>query len=85
MGADTGTFIRVTQTFREVETTGKLFWFLGLVIITLLVTEGVELNSGPPTGQEKIEQILTHVRNQEKDFKVIKIFLEFHNLEIKVK
>jgi hypothetical protein len=49
--------------------------------MTLLLIEGVELNPGPPAGQEKIDQILTHVRNQE-ECKVIKTLLESHNQKI---
>jgi hypothetical protein len=47
----------------------------------------VDLNQGPAVEQEKLDQILTHVRNQERERerenKVIKKLLETHNHEIK--
>jgi hypothetical protein len=35
--------------------------------MVLLVLEGVELNPGPRLEQEKVDQILTHVTNQERE------------------
>jgi hypothetical protein len=61
---------------------GRQCWFVGLVIMVLLVVGRVELNPGPTVEQEKIDQILTHVRNQEKESKVIKQLLESHKDEI---
>jgi hypothetical protein len=46
---------------------GNQCWFVGLVIMVLLVVGDVELNPGPTVEQEKLDQILTHVRNQEKE------------------
>jgi DNA repair ATPase RecN len=51
------------------------------VITVLLVIGGVELNPGPPVCQGKIDQILAHLRNQEKS-KRIKSLLESHKQEI---
>jgi chromosome segregation ATPase len=50
--------------------------------MVMLVTGGVEVNLGPLVEQEKIDQILTHVRNQEKESNVIKSLLESHNQEM---
>jgi hypothetical protein len=58
---------------------GSQIWFLGLVIMVLLVTGGVELNPGPLVNQGKIDQILAHVRHQEKESNWIKGLLECHN------
>jgi hypothetical protein len=58
---------------------GNQIWFLGLVIMVLLVTGGVELNPGPPVDQGKTDKILAHVRHQEKESKWIKGLLESHN------
>jgi hypothetical protein len=35
--------------------------------VVLLVVGGVELNPGPTVEQEKLDQIVTHVRNQERE------------------
>jgi hypothetical protein len=45
---------------------GNQCWFVGLVIVVLLVVGGVELNPGPTVEQENLDQIVTHVRNQER-------------------
>jgi hypothetical protein len=47
-------------------------WFLGVVVAVLLVMGGVEVNPGPQVEQEKIDQILVYVKNQEKESKIIK-------------
>jgi hypothetical protein len=60
---------------------GNQCWFVGLVIMVSLVVGGVELNPGPTVEEEKVDQILTHVRNQERESKVIKKLLETHNHE----
>jgi hypothetical protein len=60
-------------------------WFVGLVMMALLVVGGVELNPGPAVKQEKLDQILTHVRNQEREREREqgdKKLLERHNHEI---
>jgi hypothetical protein len=49
-------------------------WFWGLVLIVMLVIGGVEVNPGPPVEQEKIDQILIHMQNQEKESKSGKKF-----------
>jgi hypothetical protein len=41
---------------------------LGVVVAVLLVIGGVEVNPGPPAEQGKIDQVLTYVRNQEKEW-----------------
>jgi hypothetical protein len=46
------------------------------------VIGGVEANLGPPVEQEKIDQILIHMQNQEKESKTIKNLLETHNQEM---
>jgi hypothetical protein len=57
----------------KVDTDGWQTWFWGLLLIVLLVIGGVEANLGLPVEQEKIDQILIHMRKQEKESKVIKI------------
>jgi hypothetical protein len=42
-------------------------WFFGLVVAVLLVIGGVEANSGPQVEEGKIDQILSYVKNQEKE------------------
>jgi hypothetical protein len=49
----------------KVHTVVRQIWFLGLVAMALLAVWGVLLNVGLPVGQEKTDQILVHVRNQE--------------------
>jgi hypothetical protein len=53
-------------------------WFLGLEVAILLVIGGVEANPGPQVEQGKIDQILSYVKNQEKESKVIKQIVELH-------
>jgi hypothetical protein len=57
-------------------------WFIGLVTVILLVIGGVEVNPGPQVEQAKIDQILTYVKNQEKESKVIKHMVEAHKQEM---
>jgi hypothetical protein len=52
---------------------GSLIWFMGQVIMVLLVT-GVKLSPGPPADQGKIERTVAHVRNQEKEIKGLKVY-----------
>jgi hypothetical protein len=47
--------------------------FLGLVIAILLAIGGVEANPGPQVDQGNIDQILSYVKNQEKESKEIKM------------
>jgi chromosome segregation ATPase len=46
------------------------------------VIGGVEANLGPSVEQEKFDQIITHMRNQEKETKVMKNLLESYNQEM---
>jgi hypothetical protein len=87
-GVDIGTYWARIGTFRvsSVKKTaatqevmeGNQWWFVGLVIMILLVVGRVELYPGPTVEQEKLEQILTHVRyrarerERERESKVIK-------------
>jgi hypothetical protein len=91
-GVDSGTYRARIDTFRvsSVKKTaatqevmeGNQCLFVGLVIMVSLVVESVELNPGPTVEEEKLDQILTHVRNQEeRESKVIKKLLEMHNHE----
>jgi hypothetical protein len=57
-------------------------WFFGLVVAVLLVIGGVEANPGPQVEQGKIDQILSYVKNQEKESKVIKQMVELHKQEM---
>jgi hypothetical protein len=57
-------------------------WFLGLVVAVLLVIGGVEANPGSQVEQGKIYQILSYVRNQVKESKVIKQMVELHKQEM---
>jgi hypothetical protein len=57
-------------------------WFIGLVTAVLLVIGGVEVNPGPQAEQTKIDQILTYVKNQEKEIKAIKNMVEAHKKEM---
>jgi hypothetical protein len=66
----------------KVETDGWQTWFWGSVLIVLLVIGGVEENPGPSVEQEKFDQIITHMRNQEKETKVMKNLLESYNQEM---
>jgi hypothetical protein len=78
MGVDIGTYwarigtfivmspVKKTADTREVME-GNQCWFVGLVIMVLLVVGDTELNPGQTMGQEKIDHILTHVRNQERE------------------
>jgi hypothetical protein len=62
-----GTFVvKKTAATQEVME-GNQCWFVGLVIMVLLAVGGVELNPGPTGDQEKLDQILTHARNQERE------------------
>jgi hypothetical protein len=45
---------------------GSQIWFMGQMIMALLVISGVELNPEPPADQQKIVHILEHVRKQKK-------------------
>jgi hypothetical protein len=56
-------------------------WFFGLVVAVLLVI-GAEANPGPQVEQEKIDQILSYVKNQERESKVIKQMVELHEQEM---
>jgi hypothetical protein len=40
-------------------------WFLGDILIMLLVVRGVDLNPGPQSEQDKLDQILAYMRSQE--------------------
>lgn len=55
----------VTQAaaIHAMEITGELSSLLGLVIVTFVVTGGLELRPGPSTEQDMMDQILTHERN----------------------
>jgi hypothetical protein len=64
----------------KVEMDGWQTW--GYMLMVMLVIGGVEANLGLPVEQEKIYKILTHMQNQEKEFKVIKHLLESHNQEM---
>jgi uncharacterized protein YukE len=57
-------------------------WFIGLVVVILIVTGGVEMNPRLQIKQVKIDQILAYVKNQEKESKVIKQMLESHKQEM---
>jgi hypothetical protein len=57
-------------------------WFLGVVVAILLVIGGVEANPGPKVDQEKIDQILVYVKNQEKESKIIKQMVTLHKQEM---
>jgi hypothetical protein len=59
-----------------------IMWFLGVVVAVLLVIGGVKVNPGPPAEQGKIDQVLTYVRNQEKESKIIKQMVELHKQEM---
>jgi hypothetical protein len=68
-----GTFygVRMRMTLRgSKEVDGKI-WFIGLVLAVLLVVGGVEMNPVPQAELDKIDQILAHVKNQERETKVI--------------
>jgi hypothetical protein len=93
VGVDIGTYRTRIGTFRvsslkktavtHVVMEGNQCWFVGLVMMALLVVGGVELNPGPAVKQEKLDQILTHVRNQEREREQgDKKLLERHNHEI---
>jgi hypothetical protein len=66
----------------KVGTDGWQTWFWGFVLIVSLVIGGVEANPGPSVEQDKFDQIITHMRNQEKESKVIKNLLESYNQEM---
>jgi hypothetical protein len=51
-------------------------------MVLLVVVGGTELNPGPTMGQENIDHILTHERNQERE-QGNKKLLETHNHEIR--
>jgi hypothetical protein len=53
------------------------------MVMVFFVTGGVELNSGLPVDQGKIDQILMCVWNKENESKGIRSLLEIHNQEIK--
>jgi hypothetical protein len=57
-------------------------WFPGLILMVILVIGGVELNSDPPSEQDKLDQILAHMRNQECERKAIQKCLETHSQEM---
>jgi hypothetical protein len=57
-------------------------WFIGLVTAVLLVIGGVEVNPGPQAEQTKIDQILTYVKNQERESKAIKNMVEAYKKEM---
>jgi hypothetical protein len=57
-------------------------WIIEIVTVILLVIGGVEVNPGPQAEQAKIDQILTYVKNQEKESKVIKQMVEAHKKEM---
>jgi hypothetical protein len=70
-----GTFIvksTVNKAATQEVTEGIQCWFVGLVIMVLLVVSGVELNPGPAMEQDKTDKISRHMRNQERESKVIK-------------
>jgi hypothetical protein len=71
--------VKKTTATQEV-TEGKHGRFVGLVMMVLLAAGGVELNPGPTVEQEKIDQILTHMRNQERESKVIKSFWRLNHV-----
>jgi hypothetical protein len=93
MGVDIGTYHARIGSFAasytrknttkglKVEMVGWKTWFWGLLQIVMLVIGGVEVNPGPPAEQEKTNQILIHMRNQEKDSKVLNL-LQTHNQEM---
>jgi hypothetical protein len=80
IGTFYGTCIRMK--LRGSEKVGGTSWSIGLVISVLLVVGVVEVNSGLQTELEKSDQILTNVKNQEKETKSINGLLEAHDNEI---
>ena len=56
-------------------------WFLGL-ILKLLVVGRVEIDLDIPSKQDKLDQILACMRNQESENKAIRKLLETHSLEM---
>jgi hypothetical protein len=46
--------------------TGRWNLVSGLLVMVLLVTGGVKLITGPPVDQVNTDQVLAHVRDQEK-------------------
>jgi hypothetical protein len=51
---------------------GKSDLVFGLLVMVLLVIGGVEVDLGQQLEQVKIDQILAHVKNQEKESKARK-------------
>lgn len=47
--------------------------------MVMVVIGEVEVHVGPPVEQEKIDQILTNMKNQEKEPNLIKNVLETHS------
>jgi Na+-transporting methylmalonyl-CoA/oxaloacetate decarboxylase gamma subunit len=54
-------------------------WFWSLLLMVMVVIGEVEVHVGPPVEQEKIDQILTNMKNQEKEPNLIKNVLETHS------
>jgi hypothetical protein len=67
---------------REQNDSESKVWFLGLVIMALLVIGGIQLNPGQQVQLAKIDQILSYIKNQEKENKAIKGPLEGHKQEM---
>jgi hypothetical protein len=53
-------------------------FFVGLVVMMLLVMGGVEVNPGPPADHLKLDLILEHVKNQGHETKTIREMLKEH-------
>jgi hypothetical protein len=57
-------------------------FFVGLVVMILLVMGGVEVNPGPPADQLKLDLILEHVKNQGHKTKMIREIMKAHSQKI---
>jgi hypothetical protein len=53
-------------------------WFLGLILMVILVIGGVEPNPGPHSEQDKLDKILANLRNQEFESKATQKLFEIH-------
>jgi hypothetical protein len=66
MGVDIVTYRARISGFvlgNKVESGSAKVWFIGLVILVLVMIGGVETNPGPQVEQVKIDQTLVYVKN----------------------